>query len=147
MAVKFQPDTFHTVTPFVVVKDVAGVIEFAKKTFDAQEIYRMTMPDGAIAHAEIKIGDSIIMLGDAGDHMPPMPVMLYVYVKDVDTVFQKALEAGGEVVRPVADQFYGDRSGGVKDKSGNQWWISTHIEDLTPEELKRRGDEAMKLGS
>lgn len=147
MAVKYQPDTFHTVTPFVVVKDVAGVIEFAKKTFDAQEIYRMTMPDGAIAHAEMKIGDSIVMLGDAGDYMPPMPMMLYVYVKDVDAVFQKALEAGGEVVRPVADQFYGDRSGGVKDKSGNQWWISTHIEDLTPEELQRRGDEAMKQGS
>jgi PhnB protein len=144
MAVKFQPDSFHTVTPFLVIKDAAGVMDFAKKVFDAVEVERMSMPDGTVAHGEIKIGDSIIMLGEAGGPYLPLPAMLYVYVKDVDAVYKKALEAGAESITEPKDQFYGDRSGGVKDKSGNQWYISTHIEDVAPEELKRRSEEMMK---
>lgn len=147
MAVKYQPDTFHTVTPFLVVKDAAGVMEFAKKVFDAVEIDRMSMPDGTVAHGEIKIGDSVIMLGEAGGPYLPMPSMLYVYVKDADAVYKKAIEAGAESVTEPKDQFYGDRSGGVRDKSGNQWWMATHIEDVSPEELKKRSEEAMKQGS
>jgi PhnB protein len=144
MAVKFQPDSFHTVTPFLVIKDAAGVMDFAKKVFDAVEVERMSMPDGTVAHGEIKIGDSIIMLGEASGPYLPLPAMLYVYVKDVDAVYKKALEAGAESITEPKDQFYGDRSGGVKDKSGNQWYISTHIEDVAPEELKRRSEEMMK---
>lgn len=147
MAVKFQPDMFHTVTPFLVVKDAAGVMEFAKKVFNAEEIMRMAMPDGTVAHGEIKIGDSIIMLGEAGGPYQPLPAMLYVYVKDVDAVYKKAIDAGAESMQEPKNQFYGDRSGGVKDKAGIQWYISTHIEDVSPEELKRRSDEMMKQES
>lgn len=147
MAVNFQPNNFHTVTPFLVVKDAAGVMEFAKTVFDAVEIDRMSMPDGTVAHGEIKIGDSLIMLGEAGGPYKPMPAMLYVYVKDADAVYKKAIEAGAESVAEPMNQFYGDRSGGVRDKSGNQWWMSTHIEDVSPEEMKRRSEEAMKQGS
>lgn len=147
MAVNFQPSNFNTVTPFLVVKDAAGVMEFAKTVFDAVEIDRMSMPDGTVAHGEIKIGDSLIMLGEAGGPYKPMPAMLYVYVKDADAVYKKAIEAGAESVAEPMNQFYGDRSGGVRDKSGNQWWMSTHIEDISPEEMKRRSEEAMKQGS
>ncbi len=138
MAVKPIPEGYQTVTPYLVVKGVASVIEFVKNVFDGQERMCHKLPDGSIMHAELQIGDSVVMLGEACGEWAPMPGNLNVYVPDVDAAYRRALQAGGTSLREPADQLYGDRSGGVKDTSGNFWWISTHIEDVSPEELKRR---------
>jgi PhnB protein len=146
MAVKAKPDGFHSVTPYLVVEGAAKVIDFAKQTFDAQEIMRMVAPGNRIGHAELRIGDSIVMLGDAhGDHQPTR-AMLHLYVDDADAIYQRALAAGATSVQEPTNQFYGDRSGGVKDPCGNLWWIATHIEDVPPDELKRRAEQAMAKG-
>jgi uncharacterized glyoxalase superfamily protein PhnB len=140
MAVKKIPDGYHTVTPYLVVHGAAQVLEFAVQAFGAREVERMTRPDGTIMHAEMKIGDSIVMMGEASAEHPAMPAMLHVYVDDADTIYKRALQAGATSVREPADQFYGDRSGGVKDAAGNHWWIATHKEDVPPDELKRRAE-------
>ncbi|MEQ8766526.1 MAG: VOC family protein [Planctomycetota bacterium] len=144
MPVKPIPDGYHTVTPYLVVNDVRAVIEFAKKAFDAIEMGVMEGPDGRIAHAEIRIGDSPIMLGGAGEKSSPMPATLYLYVEDTDALYAKAIAAGGESLMEPADQFYGDRNAGVRDSQGNCWWIGTHVEDVPPDELKRRAEAAGK---
>ena len=138
MAVKPIPDGYHSITPYLVVKGVRRLLEFVTQAFDAEIKSQMPRPDGEVAHAEFRIGSSMIMCGSASDEHPPVPGMLYVYVTDVDAVFQKAVAAGGEVVRPVTDQFYGDRSGGLKDSNGVQWWIATHVEDVPMEEMAKR---------
>ncbi|HJQ25373.1 MAG TPA: VOC family protein [Blastocatellia bacterium] len=138
MAVKPIPEGYHTVTPYLVVEGAAKLIDFLKAAFGAQEVFRMPGKDGTVGHAEVRIGDSMIMLADAQAGYPARPSMICLYVEDVDATYQRALEAGATVVRELADQFYGDRSGGVQDASGMQWWISTHIEDVPPEELARR---------
>ena len=137
-AVKPIPDNYHTVTPYLVVPGVAKLIDFLKQTFDAKELVRMPGPGGGVAHAEIKIGDSVVMMGEPMGPQPTMPAQLYVYVKDVDAVYKKALAAGGTSVRDLADQFYGDRNGTVQDPCGNHWGIATHKEDVSPEEMKKR---------
>jgi uncharacterized glyoxalase superfamily protein PhnB len=146
MAVKPIPDGYHTVTPYLVVDGADKVIEFAKQAFDGQELVRFDSPDGKVAHAEIKIGDSIVMLGEAStsDQGASLPGVLNLYVEDVDKTYAKALEAGGTSLREVADQFFGDRTGGVQDPAGNQWWISTHVEDVSGEELAKRAAEAQQ---
>ena len=138
MTVKPIPAGHHTVTPYLVVQGAAQLIDFMKQAFAAEEIQRMTRPDGSIGHAEVRIGDSMVMLGEAGGEYEPMPAMLHLYVEDADAVYRRALQAGATSVREPVDEFYGDRIGGVKDSSGNQWWIATHIEDVSPEELIRR---------
>jgi PhnB protein len=138
MAVKPIPEGYHSVTPFLTVSGAARVIDFVKQAFDAQEVERMQGPGGTIAHAEVKIGDSRVMLADPSGDWKPMPSTLYVYVPDVDAVYQRAVRAGGSSLREPTDQFYGDRNAGVQDPAGNMWWISTHKEDVSPEELKRR---------
>ena len=143
MAVNAIPEGYHTVTPFILVKEASKVIEFAKQAFGALEAYRMAAPDGTIMHAEIRIGDSNIMLGEASDKWPAMPSMLYLYVPDVDNVHKKAVEAGGKSLREPTNEFYGDRSSGVQDAGGNQWWIATHVEDVSPEEMKKRQEKWM----
>lgn len=147
MAVKPIPEGFHTITPYLVVPGVARLIEFLKQAFDAKERFRSDMPDGTVMHAEVMIGDSIIMMGEASGQFPAMPAAIYMYVKDADAVCQRAIEAGATSVREPADQFYGDRHGGIKDPSGNQWWIATHIEDVAPDEIERRAEAAMKQRS
>jgi len=143
MAVQAKPDGYHAVTPYLVVDGAARLIDFLEEVFDAEQVERLAAPGGRIGHAEVRIGDSRVMLGDAhGDHAP-MQTMLYVYVDDVDATFQRALAAGAMSVQAPADQFYGDRNGGVKDLFGNLWWIATHIEDVPPAELQRRALEAM----
>ena len=144
MAVKPKPDGYHTVTPYLVVEGAAALIDFLKSAFGAQEFHRFAAPGGRIGHAEVWIGDSAVMLGDARAEFQPMTAMLYLYVDDVDTLYQRALDAGAESVQPPADQFYGDRSAGVKDPCGNLWWMATHIEDVPGDELKRRAEEAMR---
>ncbi len=146
MAVKYIPDGYHTATPYLIVKGAARAIDFYKQVFGATEIMRFPGPGGTIGHAEIKIGDSPIMLAD---EMPQMgyrapqasggsPVSLMLYVQDVDKVVDKAVKAGAKLERPVADQFYGDRNGTIHDPFGHVWTIGTHKEDVSPEEMKRR---------
>ena len=132
------PEGFHAVTPHLTVPGVANLIDFLKHAFDATEIDRFAGPDGSVMHAQVRIGDSIVMMGDPPPQFGPKPCNLYLYVENVDEVYQRALDAGATSVRPVENQFYGDRSGGVQDPCGNQWWIATHVEDVTPEELQRR---------
>jgi PhnB protein len=145
MAVKPIPDGFHTVTPCLVVQEAAQLIDFMKQAFQATEGERITRPDGAVMHAEVRIGDSVIMLGEAmGGEQQPLPGMIYLYVDDADTTYQRALRAGATSTEEVADQFWGDRAGGVKDPTGNNCWIATHKEDLSPEEIAKRAEDFMK---
>lgn len=144
MAVKPIPEGFHTVTPYLVSKGASKVIDFAKNAFDAKEVHRSMRPDGLIMHAQIKIGDSMIMIADGAPEHPASPVSLYLYVKDVDALYKSAIKAGGVSVMEPMNMFYGDRNGGVKDPAGNQWWIGTHIEDVPEAELKKRAEAAMK---
>jgi uncharacterized glyoxalase superfamily protein PhnB len=143
MAVKPIPDGFHTVTPYLVVPGVTTLIDFLQQAFDAQLLFSpMMRSDGGIGHAEVKIGDSIIMMGEPMHDMPPMPGSIYLYVQETDAVYQRALQAGATSLMEPADQFYGDRSAGVKDPVGNQWWIATHKEDVPPEEMIKRAKAA-----
>jgi PhnB protein len=144
--VKPIPEGYHTVTPYLIIQGAAKAIDFYKQAFGATETMRMPMPDGKIAHAEIKIGDSPVMLAD---EMPQMgyknpqalggsPVSLMLYLEDVDTVFERAVTNGAKAVRPVADQFYGDRMGTLTDPFGHVWSIATHKEDVSADEMQRR---------
>lgn len=145
MAVKPIPDGFHSVTPYLIVDGADRLIDFMKQVFGAEEQFRMDSPQG-IGHAEVRIGDSVIMLSDANDQTPPRTTMLHIYLPDVDAAYQRALKAAAKSVREPADQFYGDRSAGVEDEFGNQWWLATHVEDVPPDEMERRASEAMQAG-
>lgn len=148
------PDGYGNVTPYLIVADAAGAIAFYRRAFGAGERMRLTRPDGRISHAEVTIGNSVLMLADEhpeiGAKGPAAyggsPISLHVYVENVDDVVAMAVEAGATLVRPVQDQFYGDRSGGVTDPFGHTWNIATHIEDVPPDEIDRRAAEAMKKG-
>jgi PhnB protein len=140
------PKGYHSVTPFLAIKDVAQLIDFAKRAFGATELSRFEKPDGSIMHAEIKIGDSIIMVGDVSPGQPPSRATLYLYVEDADAVYQQALKAGATSVQKPTDQFYGDHTGGVTDPGGNQWWIATHVEDVPMDELKKRAMNSVPKG-
>ena len=138
MAVKPIPDNYHSITPYLMAPGASRLIEFLKEAFGAVESERMTNPDGAVMHAEVRIGDSMLMLTDGGGGWKPMPAALYLYVNDADATYQRALAAGATSVMEPVTQFYGDRHGGVKDPSGNIWWIATHVEDVSPAEEERR---------
>ncbi|MBI3769269.1 MAG: VOC family protein [Deltaproteobacteria bacterium] len=144
MTVKAIPAGYHTVTPYLVVAGVPKLLEFLARVFDATEIHRTAMPDGTIRHAEVQIGDSRVMMGEARGDQRPIPAMLYVYVPDVDATYARALRAGGTSLAEPADQFYGDRTGGVQDACGNQWYIGTHKEDVPADEIARRARAAMR---
>jgi len=151
MAVNPIPEGYHSVTPYLIVRGAAKALEFYKKAFGAEEIMRMESPGGKIAHAEIQIGNSRIMLADEHPEMDAKapesfggsPISLLIYCKDVDGQVKTAVEAGARIVRAVKDQFYGDRMGTIKDPFGHSWTIGTHIEDLTPEQMKERAAKAM----
>lgn len=138
------PDGYHTVTPYLLANDADGLIRFLERAFGATVLDRYDGPDGRMAHATLQIGDSKVMMGQSNEQWPAMNAMLHLYVEDVDTVFGSAVEAGGRVVREPQDMVYGDRSGGVNDPYGNQWWISTHVEDVSPEEMHRRQAEELE---
>ena len=144
MAVKPIPEGYHSVTPYFVVQGVPRLLDFLKQAFDATEIFRMPRPDGTIMHAELRIGDSIVMLGEAMEEFPPRSSSIYLYVNDADATYQRALQAGATSTMEPADQFWGDRNAGVVDPAGNHWWIATHQEDVPPEELARRADAFMQ---
>jgi PhnB protein len=144
--VKPIPDGYHSVTPYLVVDGAAAAIEFYKKAFGATEVMRMPAPGGRIGHAEIKIGDSHVMLADENPEMNARspksvggsPISLLLYVEDVDKTVERAVAAGAKLNRPVEDKFYGDRMGGIEDPFGHQWYLGTHIEDVSPEEMRKR---------
>ena len=146
MAVKPIPDGYHSVTPYITVRGAADAIAFYQKAFGATEVLRLPMPDGSIAHAEVDVFGSKVMLADEniewGNKSPATlggaSGALCVYVHDVDAVYAKAVEAGCKHVHPLADQFYGDRSGRVEDPFGQHWTLATHIEDVSPEEMQSR---------
>jgi PhnB protein len=138
MAVQPIPEGYHSVTPYLVVQGVDKLIDFLEQAFGAEERYRHRGPDGKTAHAEVQIGDSIVMMGEASALWKAMPATLYLYVNHVDATYKQAVQAGAKSLREPTDMFYGDRSGGVIDPFGNQWWMATHQEDVPPEELARR---------
>ena len=144
--VEAKPQGYNTVTPYMAVRDCVAAIDFYRRAFGAEKTMQLTMPDGTIAHAEIRIGDSTLMMSEEnkewGNNSPATlggsPMFLMIYVPDVDAAFKKAIAAGATEVRAVKDQFYGDRSGTLKDPFGYQWTLSTHIEEVSQDEAQRR---------
>jgi PhnB protein len=155
MAIKPIPDGYHSVTPYLIVHDGARALDFYRQAFGCTELFRLAGPDGKLGHAEIRIGDSVVMLADEHPEMGAVSpqtlggaaVSLAIYVEDVDARFAQAVAAGGTVLRPIMDQFYGDRSGTLRDPFGHTWTIATHKEDVPPEEMMRRAAEFMKQQS
>lgn len=147
--IKPIPDGYHSVTPYIIIKGAAAAIDYYKSAFGATELFRMEH-EGKVGHAEIKIGDSPIMLADEHPEMNAFspktvggtPVSLMIYVEDVDSMFKRAIELGGTEMKPLQDQFYGDRSGTLTDPFGHVWTVATHMEDLTPEEIDSRAAAA-----
>ena len=138
MSVKPIPDGFHAVTPYLFVEGASRLIEFISAAFNGELTSRETRPDGAIMHATMRVGDSMLMLADATPPFRPMPASIYLYVRDSDAVYQSALNAGGVSVFPIMTLPSGQRYGGVKDLCGNIWWVATQVEDVSPEEQERR---------
>ena len=144
--VKPIPDGHHTVAPYLAIKNAVSALEFYKKAFGATETYKLIIPDGRLGHAEIRLGDSLIMLSDefpefggkAPEALGGSPVSIHLYVEDVDAFVKRAVAEGARVLKPVADQFYGDRSGQLEDPYGHLWWVATHKEDVAPEEMQKR---------
>lgn len=136
--VKPKPDGFHTITPYLLVDAVEPLVEFLRGAFDARLREPIDRVDGTIRHAQLVIGDSALMLGRVREGGTPQPSMLYVYVDDCDDSYRRALASGATSIMPPADQFYGDRTAGVRDPSGNQWWLATHVEDVSLEEHRAR---------
>jgi PhnB protein len=151
MAVKPVPEGYNTVTPYLAVDDASAAIEYYKKAFGAKERVRMDTPDGKIGHAEVEIGDSLVMLSDPFPQATTRPpaelggtsASVFLYVDDVDAVVRKAVGAGATVTMDVADQFWGDRFGSIRDPFGHIWSIATHVEDVSPEEMAERAKQAM----
>ena len=151
MATKPIPEGYNTVTPYLAVDDAAQAIEYYKKAFGAKERMRMETPDGKIGHAELEIGDSMVMLSDPFPHATTRPPKelggtsgsVFMYVEDVDTVVKKAVDEGATITMEVADQFWGDRFGSIQDPFGHSWSIATHVEDVPPEEMAERAKQAM----
>jgi uncharacterized glyoxalase superfamily protein PhnB len=145
MAVKPIPNGYHTVTPYLTVRGAANVIEFLKQAFGAEmpkEIIKR--PDGSIMHAQVKIGDSLVMIAEESEMAKAAPSTLYLYVPNVDSAYERAVKFGGQSIMEPMDMFYGDRSGGVKDPSGNSWFLATHKEDVAPQELQKRAEAFYK---
>jgi len=154
MAVKPIPEGYHSLTPYLVVGDATKAIEFYKEAFGAEEVMRMAEPSGKVGHAELRIGDSMVMLADehpevdarSPESIGGSPVSLVLYVEDVDAVYERAVKAGGTAERPIKNEFYGDRAGLVRDPFGHGWHIHTTVEEVSPEEMMRRAEAAASGG-
>lgn len=148
------PDGYPRVTPYLIVDDAAAAIDFYTSVLGATERMRMGGPDGRVGHAELEIGDSLVMLADEHPELNARgpktvggtPVSMHVYVEDVDSVFARAIDSGAETLRPVEDQFYGDRSGSFEDPFGHHWNVATHVEDISEEEMAKRAEDAAGSG-
>jgi uncharacterized glyoxalase superfamily protein PhnB len=138
MTVKAVPDGYSTVTPWIISSDTAKLMDYVKKAFDAEEIVRLVGDDGSIGHAEVRIGNAVVMMFDAKPDWPPTPGFLRLYVQDADAVHRQAVAAGGTSVTEVTHLFFGDRVGRVRDPLGNLWWIQSRIEDVSPEQMQQR---------
>jgi PhnB protein len=149
--VKPIPEGYRNVTPYLIVNEAAKAIDYYRKVFKAKERMRMPAPGGRIGHAELEIGDSVVMLADENPEMNARsprsvggsPISLLLYVEDVDATVDRAVAAGAKLKRPVADQFYGDRTGGIEDPFGHQWYLATHVEDVSPEEMRKRSEQLL----
>jgi len=145
MAAKPIPDGYHSVTPYLTVRGAAKIIEFLKQAFGAKLSHEpIKRPDGTLMHAQVIIGDSRIMIAEENEMAKATTSTMYLYVPNVDSVFKQAVKAGGQTIMEPMDMFYGDRSGGVKDASGNSWFIATHKEDVSPQELQKRAEAFIK---
>jgi PhnB protein len=152
--VHYIPKGYNSISPYLVVKGAAKAIEYYKKVFGAKELVRMDQPDGKVGHAELQIGDSRIMLSEENPSMGQghisasgigaSPVSLYLYIPDVDRVIERAVDEGAKVLKPVQDQFYGDRTGFIQDPFGHLWGVATHIEDVAPKDLAERAKKVMQ---
>jgi uncharacterized glyoxalase superfamily protein PhnB len=138
---KSVPDGYHTLTPYLTVADGEGMLRFLKDVFGAELRERFNRADGSLKHAELQLGDCRVMVGQANEQFTPRPQTFYVYLDDVDAAFQRALSAGAKSLMPVSNADYGDRTGGFEDPNGNWWWVATHIEDVSAEEIQRRTTE------
>ncbi|GAC1637365.1 MAG: VOC family protein [Chloroflexota bacterium] len=147
MPVEYKPAQYHTVTPYLVVDGAEQIISFIVDVLDGTETMRMPGPDGRIAHAEMRVGDSMIMLADAPEASEVTSTTLHLYVPDSDATYRRALDAGATSLREPRDEFYGDRMSGVQDGTGNKWYFATHVEDLSGEEMARRATEAAQVAS
>lgn len=136
----FAPPGYNSVSPYLSVRDLPGLIDFLEKVFDGELKEKITRPDGTIGHAEVRIGDSLIMLGGATPACSPQPISLYVYVQDSDATYERAVAAGATSQTTPADMFYGDRVASVRDAEGNQWWIATNKQQFSHEELQSRAN-------
>jgi PhnB protein len=137
MSAKPIREGYHTITPYLVVQNAPRLIEFLSAAFGGELIGRMSRPDGSVMHAEMRIGDSMLMMGEGAGEFSPTPTSIYLYVPDCDAVYQQALAAGGTSTSQVRDMPSGERYGGVKDPCGNTWWVATHVADLSPEEQEK----------
>jgi PhnB protein len=144
---KAIPEGYHTLTPYLTVPDGEGMLRFLQDVFAAKLMERFNSSDGTLKHAELQLGDSRIMVGQANGKFTPRPQTLYVYLPDVDAAYQRALRAGAKSLMEVADQFYGDRIGGFEDPAGNWWYVATHVEDVSAEEMQRRSKAQEELQS
>jgi PhnB protein len=148
MAVKPIPDDYQRITPYLIIHGVDKIIDFLSKAFDAKLKYRFERPDGSVMHVEMRIGDSAVMMGEPTGDFTPMPASIYLYTEDCDAAYKKALKAGANsVMEPMDMGHAGERYGGVKDSSGNIWWLATHIEDIPPKEMAKRMKEFFKKQS
>lgn len=152
MSVQAIPECYHSLTVYLGVREAAQAIEFYKKAFGATEDFRLDTPDGRVGHASLRVGDSMLMLSEpceqgalgSLDKTGKPPFGLYLYVEDADATYQRALDAGAEQLVPMADMFYGDRTGTLKDPFGHCWFIATHTEDLSPDEIRKRAEEMFR---
>lgn len=152
--VSYIPKGYNSITPYLVIKGAGQAIDYYKKVFGATEVFRMDQPDGKVGHAELKIGDSLIMVADENPQMGEghssaatigaSPISLYLYIPDVDHVFQRAVAEGAKAIKPVENQFYGDRTGFLRDPFGHFWGLATHVEDVSPAEMEQRARKAMQ---
>jgi uncharacterized glyoxalase superfamily protein PhnB len=141
MAAQPVPPGFHTITPYLMAKEAGKLIDFLKSALGAQVQHITSAPDGLVMHATLQIGNSMLMLSDARAQWPAQPTGMYLYVPDVDELYDRAIKAGAQSINAPRDEFYGDRMAGIKDPSGNTWWIATHIEDVSEEEMQRRREK------
>lgn len=139
--VEFKPNEYHTVTPYLMVDGAAQLIEFMIDVLDGTELMRLSGPKGSVGHAEVRVGDSVVMLADAPNPGDAMPAMLHLYVEDADALYERAIGHGATSLREPTTEFYGDRMAGVRDVLGNKWYFATHVEDIAPEEMARRAAE------
>lgn len=138
------PEGYHTITPYLVVDDLARQVEFVEKAFGGRTYEAMTDANGKLRHAEAQVGDSRVMMGQSREGHAARGAMLYLYVENTDATYRAAIAAGGKSLLEPMNQFYGDRNAGVEDPNGNQWWIATHVEDVSPEEMQRRAAEQLQ---